>query len=458
VPRVQQIILDTLQTAADTGFEAERVEAIIHQIELSQKSVKSNFGLGLLLRLFPYWARNADAFSPLHINAYIATIRQRLSEGPYFQELLRQYILFNPHRVTLVMRPDEDYAKKEQAVEEARLKALQSTLTQQDRDRITAQAAELARMQQSKPDATCLPTLRLSDIAKTSEQLVFEPSTHVYRPGAHAPSSKVKFSHSIPPTRVYPESDRCEVMWLPQPTNGIVYISLLSSLHRLPAELRPVYPLFRSVFTEMGTRSMDYRELSHRLDLVTGGLSASAMVHSGYNDLSSHHEPVVFSGAALTRNVNALLAVWREVLLESTFSNQTRLLMLLRQYAAGIANSLQDSGSSYAMSYASSALTPAALVNEQLGGMSYVRSLNALVTRIEEEVAATGSSTADSSVINTPTLGLLCKQLQDIARWLVKEGGIERALVVGDEASLAACRQAVPQFLYDIHSNSAGTV
>ena len=48
----QTLVLETLQQVAEQGVEQERVEAVLHQLELSQREVRGDgmpYGLGLIL-------------------------------------------------------------------------------------------------------------------------------------------------------------------------------------------------------------------------------------------------------------------------------------------------------------------------------------------------------------------------------------------------------------------------
>jgi Zn-dependent M16 (insulinase) family peptidase len=140
---VTTIIDETLQLVAREGFEQSRVDAIIHQIELSLKHVRSTFGISLITAMIPYWQHRVNPLTPLNINDRIASFRQRLSSEPYFQQLIQKHFLNNPHRVTLVMNPDPQFAVKEAAIEKKRLAAIEAKLNDDDRKRIVTEAAEL---------------------------------------------------------------------------------------------------------------------------------------------------------------------------------------------------------------------------------------------------------------------------------------------------------------------------
>ena len=47
VDTIQQAVSDTFAQVAQEGFTAERVESVLHQIELSTRSVTTSFGLSM---------------------------------------------------------------------------------------------------------------------------------------------------------------------------------------------------------------------------------------------------------------------------------------------------------------------------------------------------------------------------------------------------------------------------
>jgi Zn-dependent M16 (insulinase) family peptidase len=78
VERVTTLIEQTLQQSCVDGtepihapavFAADRLEAIIHQIEIGLKHVSTQFGIGMLSRVSLSWAHGlSDALAQLKVN------------------------------------------------------------------------------------------------------------------------------------------------------------------------------------------------------------------------------------------------------------------------------------------------------------------------------------------------------------------------------------------------------
>jgi Zn-dependent M16 (insulinase) family peptidase len=63
VPKVEAVIKQTFEKAAAQPFDAAHIESILHQIELSQKSQSTNFGLNVANAVFPTWTHGGVCFS-----------------------------------------------------------------------------------------------------------------------------------------------------------------------------------------------------------------------------------------------------------------------------------------------------------------------------------------------------------------------------------------------------------
>eukprot|EP00743_Colponemidia_sp_Colp-15_P009119 GILK01009947.1.p1 GENE.GILK01009947.1~~GILK01009947.1.p1 ORF type:complete len:1054 (+),score=218.44 GILK01009947.1:44-3205(+) len=353
VVKVEKIILDTLEEVVKKGFESERIEAIIHQIELSQKEVTTTFGLSLAQRMLPSWLHNGDVLIPLKINSLIDRLRSELAKGPYFENLIRSELLSNQHRVRFVMKPDETILEREGEEERKKLNQITSELSQQDKDKIVSDALELLRIQENKEDVSILPTLTVADIQKTVE---------------HVSDTKKQLSNGI------------DLHLFDQPTNGLVYVRLKSDIRDMPIELRRYVPLFSSFFAKMGTTKRSYADLSQSLDLHTGGIGLSSLSHSNYADTQLLHQSAVLQTSFLQRKADPAFELMTELLCGEgeQYFDLKRLDNLIDLTAANISTALTDSGHQYAIAYAASGLYPLGHLSELLGGVSHVKLISDL--------------------------------------------------------------------------------
>ncbi|KAI0212017.1 Presequence protease, mitochondrial [Lamellibrachia satsuma] len=350
-PRVRQIINDTIDSVIEKGFEAERVEAILHKIELGQKHQSTQFGLHLGVSLLPVWTHDGSPTTALQVNKHVEHFKTALSNNPRFlQEKVKQYFKDNQHRLTLTMKPDAEFEMKRQAEEERKLAKVLGSLSEQDRSNVYKKGLELAEIQSQTEDLSCLPTLRVSDIERESETT--ELST-VYAGG-------------VP------------VQLCVQPTNRVTYFRAISDMGSLPPHLEPYVPLFCNVVTRMGARSMDYKDLSEQIDLTTGGLGVSTHVTDHHTDEDLFEKGVVFSSYCLDRNVNKMFELWTEIFNRLDLSDTGRLTTLVMMCAAEMAGSLAGAGHMYVMAHSASSLTAAAQVKEAMSGITQVNLMKSI--------------------------------------------------------------------------------
>lgn len=344
--RVKQLIHQTIDDIIQNGFEEERIEALLHKIEIQMKHQSTNFGLALASYVASSWNHDGDPVELLRISHSVNAFKQALKENPRFlQEKVQQYFKENPHRLTLSMSPDEQFMEKQAQAEEDKLQRKVQALTQEDRKEIYQKGLELLSAQSAPQDASCLPALKVSDI---------DPVTKL---------TPVQFS-SVGGAPV----QLCE-----QPTNGLVYYRALCSLNTLPEDLRPLVPLFCSVITKMGCGSMDYRQQAQQMELRTGGMSVSAQISVDSTNLDMYEQGILLFSSCLDRNLPHMFDLWRDIFNSPHFDDEERLRVLVMMSAQELANGISYSGHMYAMTRAARHLTPAGDLLETFGGMEQVK-------------------------------------------------------------------------------------
>ena len=111
------------------------------------------------------WLYDGDPFAPLAWEKPLASVKARLASGEkVFENAIRRWFLENPHRVLVVVSPEEGLAEARQEAESSRLEALRGAMGPAEREGVEATAALLHEAQQ-RPDA---PDARLLDQSASS--------------------------------------------------------------------------------------------------------------------------------------------------------------------------------------------------------------------------------------------------------------------------------------------------
>ncbi|XP_062284541.1 presequence protease, mitochondrial [Scomber scombrus] len=344
--RVKEIISQTINDIIENGFEEERLEGLLHKIEIQMKHQSTNFGLSLASYIASSWNHDGNPVELLQISDSVEKFRQSLKENPRFlQDKVRLYFKENTHRLTLSMSPDEAYLEKQAKAEEEKLQKKIQALTDSDRKDIYEKGLELLAVQSKTQDASCLPAVKVSDIEPTI------PVTPV----------QIGTAGGVP------------VQYCEQPTNGLVYFRAMCSLNTLPEELRLYVPLFCSVITKMGCGALDYRQQSQQMELRTGGMSVSTQVISDSTQLDMYEQGVLLSSSCLERNLPHMFQLWSDTFNRPHFDDEARLRVLVMMAAQELANGISYSGHLYAMTRSGRHLTPAGDLQETFGGMEQVK-------------------------------------------------------------------------------------
>uniref|UniRef100_A0A8C4P4Q2 Presequence protease, mitochondrial n=1 Tax=Dromaius novaehollandiae TaxID=8790 RepID=A0A8C4P4Q2_DRONO len=356
VDTVKQIIARTVDEVIVKGFEEDRIEALLHKIEIQLKHQSTSFGLALTSYIASCWNQDGDPVELLKIADKVARFRQCLKENPRFlQEKVETYFKDNPHRLTLSMSPEEAYYDKQAKMEAEKLKQKISALSGEEKKQIFEKGLELIALQSKSEDTSCLPALKVSDIEPKIPFTVLETTL---------------------------AADEIPVQYCAQPTNGVVYFRAVSSLNTLPEELKPYVPLFCNVITKMGCGALDYREQAQKIELKTGGMSVSPHIIPDDSHLDVIgvllYETCYFS--TLLRICFIAINELFLLLFSPRFEEEEHFRVLVKKTAQELSNGIPDCGHLYASIRASKNLTPSGELQEMFSGMDQVK----LMKRIAE--------------------------------------------------------------------------
>ena len=414
VPLVHQTIAATLRQAANNGFPQQKIDGLLHQMELGLKHKNAMFGLNLVQRLKPQWFNGIDPFDALQWDEIVSRFKAEQSKGGYLEGLLTKYLLTDRH-FTFTMVPKEAYGA-DLAAEEAA--TLDHTITASVRGfpneeegfrHLRERELELVKEQEAgqMQPLDCLPTLQMSDIPRQSRKYETRES-HV---------------------------EGTAVQWRETATNGLTYFRALSLFQNLPRELRMFLPLFCDGLMRIGTRRQSMEELEDQIKLKTGGLSFSYHANASPDDVDQAEEGLALSGHALDGNVPAMYELFQTILVETDFDSpkaRQMIRQLLQTSAGGAVDAIANGGHIYARTYALAGLAPANAWAEETNGLTQIGLITSVAVAQE-----------DSDTISDVMSKL--KALQTIAvSNLTTHARV--ALTCGSEAS-PANEQALRRFL-----------
>ncbi|KAL6514257.1 Homeobox protein PKNOX1 [Orobanche hederae] len=375
IKKVEELVMATLKNLAEEGFDSDAVEASMNTIEFSLRENNTGSfprGLALMLRSVGKWVYDMDPFEPLKYQKPLKALKARIAEEgskAVFAPLIENFVLNNPHRVTVEMQPDPEKASHDEATEKEILEKLKASLTQADLAEVVRATHEL-KLKQETPDPPealrCVPGLSLQDI----------PGKPIHIPTEVGDVNGVKvLEHNLF-------------------TNDVLYAEIVFNMSSLKQELLPLVPLFCQSLLEMGTKDMDFVQLNQLIGRKTGGISVYPLISS----VRGQKEPcsrMIVRGKAMSERAEDLFNLVNRILQDVQLTDQKRFKQFISQSKARMENQLRGSGHGIAAARMDAKLNVAGWVSEKMGGVSYLEFLEALEKKVDDDWPEISSSLED---------------------------------------------------------------
>ncbi|XP_052194303.1 presequence protease 1, chloroplastic/mitochondrial-like isoform X2 [Diospyros lotus] len=363
--KVEELVMNTLKSLAEEGFDSDAVEASMNTIEFSLRENNTGSfprGLALMLRSIGKWVYDMDPFEPLKYQKPLMDLKARIAkEGSkaVFGPLIEKFILNNSHRVTVEMRPDPEKASRDEEVEREALNKVKASMTEEDLAELARATHEL-RMKQETPDPPealkTVPSLSLNDIPKKP---IFVP------------------------TEIW-DINGVKILQHDLFTNDVLYTEVVFNMGSLKQELLPLVPLFCQSLLEMGTKDMDFVQLNQLIGRKTGGISVYPFTSSvrGKEDPCTH---MIVRGKAMSGRTEDLFNLVNCILQDVQFTDQKRFKQFVSQSKARMENRIRGSGHGIAAARMDAKLNVAGWISEQMGGVSYLEFLQILEKKVDKD-------------------------------------------------------------------------
>lgn len=396
----EDLILDVLETVARDGVPQEQIEAVLHQIEMSQREIRGDgmpFGLQLVLSGLSSAMQRGDTLAAIDLDPALERLREAAQDRDFIPRLIRKLLLDNPHRVTLTLSPDSAISERRNQAERERLAAMKASFNQEQTAQVVEQAAALAQRQAQEDDPEILPKVTLADVPVE----------------LHIPSCKEDSINEAP------------AILYGQGTNGLVYEHVVVDLPQLDQEMSAVLPLYTSFLAELGSGGRDYLETQSLQASVTGGVSAYTLQRGAVDDEQSVSGYMVLRGKALLRNTDALSAMMLDTLTDVRFDEHARIRELIAQTRASREQSVTGSGHMLAMMAAASGMSPTIRLSHQLNGLAGIKALKALDDTLDDKSA----------------MAALAERLQTLHG--IMRDAPRRFMIVAEDENLATIQQSL---------------
>jgi hypothetical protein len=362
VDKVEELILSTLKSLVENGISDDAIEASMNTAEFNLRELNTGGfprGLAVLFSTMSHWLYDADPIAPLKYEAPLAAVKAGVAAGGYFEGMIRDRILNNPHRTTVIVEPDAELAQRETEEERLRLETYRANLADADLDKIIEDTHRLQAIQ-TTPDTeealATLPRLTLGDLDPNAKKT---PNTLVDLASAPA------YYHDLF-------------------TNGIIYADIGFDLRGVPEDLLSYLPLFSRSLLQQGTQSEDYVTLTQRIGRKTGGIRHELLV-SNQRGSSEAVAKLMLRSKATASQVPDLIAILGDILLTARLDNRERFKQMVLEEKVRLESSLVPSGHGFVSRRLGSRFTEAGWIGENLSGVSYLFFIRDLAARLESD-------------------------------------------------------------------------
>ncbi|KAL3474651.1 Metalloenzyme, LuxS/M16 peptidase-like protein [Aspergillus californicus] len=354
-PRVKAEIQRVFQETLSKGFNDEKIQGFLHQLELALRHKTANFGLGVIQKTLSSWFNGSDPMKELAWNEVIDGFKSKYQQGGYLESLMQKYLI-NDNCLTFTMIGTPSFNKelddKEMVRKEKKFEQLVKQYGSVEKAVSELGEAELQLLEvQEKAqhsDLSCLPSVRVEDISRQKERKPVR-------------ESKV---------------EGADVVWREAPTNGLTYFQAVNAFADLPDDLRLLLPLFNDCIMRLGTPTRTMEQWEDLIKLKTGGVSTSSFNTSSPTELGKFTEGLQFSGFALDQNIPDMLEILTTLVTETDFTSPYAPAMiqeLLRLTTNGALDSVAGTGHRYALNAAAAGLSRSHWVQEQTSGLAQLQ-------------------------------------------------------------------------------------
>ena len=372
VEKVEEVVLTNLKSLRDKGIKEEVLKSAIHRVEFRNTEIRGDGGpyaLKVMRKVLRGWLHNAEPETTLEFNRWMNKLKEKVADDKKFiSDLIEKQFITNPHRSTLLVRPDPEHSQKEEERLIRRLKTKESYLSEKEKDEIVTSVMNLKKFQET-PDSPELlnkiPSLKLPDLPREVERIPCEES--------FLPDKVPVFFHDVF-------------------TRGIIYIDFAFNTQDIPGELSQYLPLFGKSICGLGLPGVRYDELARLMSLYTGGFSyfLSATGEVGNSFGKSQH--IFFRVKVLKENLQNALDLIKNLLQEVDFQDSERLRDLILELKNEFKASLIPNGHQFASLRAGSKLSDILKDEEGWKGVTQLFFLADITSGIEKKMKGIISS------------------------------------------------------------------
>jgi Zn-dependent M16 (insulinase) family peptidase len=364
--KFKRVIRETLSRLCDKGLDEKALRAAIHYYEFRFREADFSVypkGLIYIMSAFDTWLYDENRpFDCLKELTVFDELKKKIGTG-YFEELIRERILKNNHKVVTILRPQRNLAAKREEKYSQQMSEYKASLSEEEIARIideTAALEEYQKREDTPETLAMLPVLSVSDIdAKTPIELHTEEK----------------------------EAGGIRILRHKYDTRGISYLNLLFEADDIPHELLPYMSLLSSVLGYVNTEKYSYSDLSNEINARTGGIECGLSIFADKDGGSKKYFGI--RSKYLDPECGFALDMMREIICTSKLDDMKRLKEIITSKKAYLQEYIPAAGHMSAVSKAAAGISDMNDWQERIAGVTYYRFIESLFADFDERKSET---------------------------------------------------------------------
>lgn len=355
-----EVIENTLRNIAEGGIDKKALQAGLNYYEFRFREADfGSYPRGLMygLQLFDSWLYDEEKpFIHMEAIPTFEFLKSQIETG-YFEQLIRDYLLENPHGAIVIIRPEKGRTARMDRELAEKLQAYKESLSEEEIEKLVQDTKDLEAYQEEESapeDLAKIPVLRREDI---SPEIAPVYNTEM-------------------------EIDSVKTIYHNVETNGIGYVTLLFDLSAVKEEDLPYVGILQSVLGIIDTENYEYGELFNEINIHTGGIGTSLELYADAQKVKEKEFKATFEmkGKSLYPKMDVLFSMMREILTCSKLDDEKRLKEILAMLKSRLSMSFLSSGHTTAALRALSYTSPLAKFKDDTDGIEFYE----VVKEIEE--------------------------------------------------------------------------
>jgi len=358
-----RIVDSELRRLANEGLDKKSLLAGLNYYEFKYREADFGpFPKGLMygLQCFDSWLYDESA--PLMHLTYADTfawLKEQMEKG-YFEKLITDYLLDNPHTAVILAVPRKGMNEDKEAALAEKMELYKASLSAEQVEEVVAQTKALKAYQDEPTDPEILkqiPMLSRDDIGREAMPFTWKES----------------------------QQNGVTVLHHDFFTAGIGYLRILFDVKSVADEDLPYLGLLRSALGVMSTEDYDYRQLFNEIHIHTGGINTGINVYYYAEDPKKYCATFEFSAKTFYDKLDFTFDMITEMACKTIYNDPKRLKEIISENKSRAQMRLVSAGHSAAVLRSAAYQSEGGAFGELTGGIAYYKFIEDLDAHFEEK-------------------------------------------------------------------------